>query len=428
MNPGSAATPGAAYRDANVMRWLTGFGLGLLGDQIYFIALAWTATQISGPSTVGLVLGAGSIPRLLLLLFGGALADRFGPKRMVIYSDLSRALIMGVLAILLTTTLPSVWTLLVLAVIFGIVDALFLPAIGALPPRLVDSGELARLQAMRGFVQRASMIVGAPLAGLLVAAYGLVSAFALNAVLFAISVIVLLMTRLKPLILVEQPENSPALDESSREGIFAEILTGIQYVRRQRVLLAVILLTAVAELGLAGPLNVGIPLLANQEGWRAAGIGYLFAAFGFGAACSALALTLIGRVPRAGVIACIAIASMGPLLICLGLAPSIFVAVIAAAGIGLASGICVALLGALTLTSSDAAHLGRVLSLSSLASFGGVPIAYFLTGMMSERLGAAFPFVLCGVVVTAVGSLGLTGRALRTAELPAKTEPKTRNP
>lgn len=419
MTSGAAASPKAAYRDANVIRWLTGFGLGLLGDQIYFIALAWTTTQLFGPSFVGLVLGAGSVPRLILLLFGGALADRLGPKRMVIYSDSSRALIMVVLTILLLTTPPSVAILLTLAVLFGIVDALFLPAVGALPPLLVAPNELARLQSMRGFVQRASMIIGAPIAGMLVATNGLAAAFALNAVFFTASVIVLLMTRLNPPTEPPAPSQSQTSDLQSSVGIFGEIAVGIRYVRRKRLLLAVITLTAATELGLAGPLNVGIPLLASQAGWGASGVGLLLAGFGVGAMVSALFLTIIGRVSRAGMIVCISIICMGPLLVGLGLSSTMPVAIVAAGGIGVASGICVALLGALTITGSDSAHLGRVLALSSLASFGGVPVAYLLTGILSERFGVGFLFVLCGGIVTVVGSLGLLAKSLQAAELPA---------
>ncbi|MEJ5946923.1 hypothetical protein WDZ17_16635, partial [Pseudokineococcus basanitobsidens] len=71
----------AAYRDLNVLRWIAGLFLSLLGDQVFFIALAWTATQVASPAVAGLVVAAGAVPRAVLMLGGGALADRAGPRR-----------------------------------------------------------------------------------------------------------------------------------------------------------------------------------------------------------------------------------------------------------------------------------------------------------------------------------------------------------
>ncbi len=84
------------------------------------------------------------------MLGGGVLADRFGPRRVVIGSDAVRcAVILGTAAALLLTS-PSLGLLITVALVFGTVDALFLPAVGALPPRIAGPAQLARLQGLRG--------------------------------------------------------------------------------------------------------------------------------------------------------------------------------------------------------------------------------------------------------------------------------------
>ncbi|MGN0116558.1 MAG: MFS transporter, partial [Streptomyces albidoflavus] len=80
-----AARP--AYRDANVLRWLTAYTASVAGDVVFFLALSWAATRAGGPSQVGLVVAAGAVPRAVLMLGGGVVADRFGPRRVAVLSD-----------------------------------------------------------------------------------------------------------------------------------------------------------------------------------------------------------------------------------------------------------------------------------------------------------------------------------------------------
>ncbi|NEB86240.1 MFS transporter, partial [Streptomyces anulatus] len=133
-----------AHRDPNVLRWLGAYTASMVGDSIYFMALAWAAARTGSASGTGLVLAAGSIPRALLMLGGGVLADRLGPRRVVIGSDAARAVLVLGLAAVLVLTAPTVGVLVAVALLFGAVDALFLPAVGALPARISPPGQLAR--------------------------------------------------------------------------------------------------------------------------------------------------------------------------------------------------------------------------------------------------------------------------------------------
>ncbi|MBM7054573.1 MFS transporter [Streptomyces durocortorensis] len=78
---GTAAPALPAYRDMNVLRWLAAHTASVTGDVVYFLALSWSATRAAGPSQVGLVIAAGALPRAVLMLGGGVVADRFGPRR-----------------------------------------------------------------------------------------------------------------------------------------------------------------------------------------------------------------------------------------------------------------------------------------------------------------------------------------------------------
>ncbi|WP_344527712.1 MFS transporter, partial [Streptomyces rectiviolaceus] len=145
------ATEKPAHQDGNVLRWLGAYTASMVGDSVYFVALSWAATRSGSPAQTGLVLAVGSVPRAVLMLGGGVIADRFGPRRVVIGSDAVRCAVILAVAVLLLLATPGIWLLVLVALVFGAVDALFLPSVGALPPRITAPGQLGRVQGMRGF-------------------------------------------------------------------------------------------------------------------------------------------------------------------------------------------------------------------------------------------------------------------------------------
>ncbi|WP_435372442.1 MFS transporter [Streptomyces ficellus] len=161
--------------------------------------MSWAVVRSGSPGAAGAVMAVSALPRALPLLGGGVVADRFGPRRVVLAADTVRCLSTLALAALLFAATPGLWLLTAVAVVFGIVDALFMPAVGALPPRIAPPGQLARIQGLRGLAHRAALVLGAPLGGLAVAAGGSVAAFGLAGLLFALSLPLLLALRIHPL-------------------------------------------------------------------------------------------------------------------------------------------------------------------------------------------------------------------------------------
>ena len=123
----------ASWRLPHFQRYLFGLTADVVGDQVWFIALAWAATRAGDPATAGGVVSVGTIPRMLVFLPAGAVVDRFGALRVAQLAQLVRVVAMlatiGV-AIAAPTSVPL---LMALAVTFGLADALRLPAANALP-------------------------------------------------------------------------------------------------------------------------------------------------------------------------------------------------------------------------------------------------------------------------------------------------------
>ena len=84
VEPTLLGTPPPFRRDLMVQTWLVMKALSDAGDAIWTIAVAWTAVQIASPAIAGLVVAAGTVPRALILLVGGAIADRVDARRMML--------------------------------------------------------------------------------------------------------------------------------------------------------------------------------------------------------------------------------------------------------------------------------------------------------------------------------------------------------
>jgi MFS family permease len=378
---------------------------------VYFVALGWSAQKAASPAEVGLVMAAGALPRALLMLGGGVVADRFNPRRVVLGSDALRCLLILAVAAGIALTAPALWILVSVALVFGVVDALFVPAVGALPPRITSTDQLARVSGMRSLSVRLSQIAGPPIGGLAMGLGGAAATFAVAGVLFALSLPLLLTLRIRPL--GTGGEVQPAPGSAGKD-----LLDGLRYVRHHRLIGPLVSACAVCELGLTGTANVGMVLLNAERGWGPSGYGWIIGSFGAGAAASAALLAIAGWLPRAGLMLAgtLLVACAGAATI--GLVPSLWLAAVLAAVIGLSAGVFGSLNSALIQTAADPAYLGRVTSVAMLTVVGLAPLSYPVVGAAIGAWGAAPVFVGCGAFAGLGVVIALTSAAVRHAELP----------
>ncbi|GLX48200.1 MFS transporter [Streptomyces hygroscopicus subsp. hygroscopicus] len=397
-----------AHRDGNVLRWLGGHVGSAVGDNVYFLALSWAAVQAGTPAQAGLVTAASALPRALLMLGGGVVADRYGPRRVVLASTGARTALVLTAAVLLLATGPGLWGLGIVAVLFGVVDAVFLPAAGALPALLAGRDQLARVQAMRGLGTRLANVLGGPIGGLGVALGGTGGAFGLAALLMGASLITLSAVRVRV----------PAHDAPARRGVLAELRDGLRHIGRDPVLRFLVLSIALNDLGFVGPMNLGLTLLAQERGWGSAGMGLVLAGFGAGAGSASVLLAWRGRVPHAGRVMAASTVAGALAVAALARVPSAAGAAGAALVVGLLAGLSGALAAALVQSNAGAAYVGRVTSVSTLVGYGVAPLTFPLVGWSVARWEAGPVFAVCAGVSALGGVVALVVPALRRAELP----------
>ncbi|OKH90319.1 MFS transporter [Streptomyces uncialis] len=333
-------------------------------------------------------------------------ADRFGPRRVAVVSDAVRCAVVLAAAVAVMLASPSVWLLVTVALIFGVVDAVFMPAVGALPPRITAPDQLARVQGMRGLSIRLSNAVGPLLAGTVLVIGGAAGAFTAAGVLFALSLVTLLTVRI-----------TPSAEVPQRASAWRELGDGLRYVRRHRMLAPLVTVIGLSEMCFSGPVATGLVLLAEERGWGASGMGWIASAFSVGAAASALLLTVSTRIPRAGLVMCGALLATAAGAVALGHAASLPIAVMFGSLIGLTSGFTTTLTGALIQTETDPRYLGRVVSVTTLCTLGLAPVLFPAVGITVALWGADMFFIGCGAICLLAAALGLSVPVIRHAEL-----------
>jgi MFS family permease len=204
-----------AYR----LVWI-GRATSSVGDRLIFIAFAFAVLHVGGSATdLGLILGAGTLVRVILLLAGGVWADRLPRQLVMLTADATRGAVELALAILLIAGHATLWQLTLGFLAHSAAASFFGPASDGLVPQLVPKGELQQANALLELTQNAPAIFGPVLSGLLISLFGLGWVFLVDAATFAVSGVCLALVKLPP----REPRE--------REGFVQELLAGWQAVR-----------------------------------------------------------------------------------------------------------------------------------------------------------------------------------------------------
>lgn len=391
--PSRSAFVNPAYRS-----YLAATAVSYIGDAIWFVALGWGAAQLDDPVQASMVLAVGTIPRALLLPLGGAVADRFGVRRIMVGGDLVCAAVMVAATILLGSGHTSALLLAALAALVGLVDAANIPASSALPRLLLDEDQLPSGNGLLQLLGRLAIPVGAPLGGLLLAQGGLPMVTGVNALTFLCSAT--LVARLRPRVGMLSPP--------PEESLFRSMASGVGYVVRQPGIAMLLTVVTIANM-VSGPvIAVGIPLRASREGWGAQGLGWFSACFAVGAGIGALGV-IKSNVPlrRAGTVGMAWLVPQALLIASLGVAPSLPAALILGVFTGITAGPAGALLLGLVQGSVEMRFQARVMGLMSFAGLGLAPVAFTGYGLAVQLTSLQFTGILLGVAELLAAAYGL---------------------
>lgn len=406
--PTMLRTPPAFRRDAMVQSWLTVKALSDAGDAIWTIAIAWTAVQIASPAVAGLVVAAGTIPRAVILLIGGAIADRVNPRRMMLLFNGIRVIVLVVTAVWILLSAPTVAVLLVATIAFGICDAFYEPAAGTISRQLVRPADLPAYSALSQTLSRLGTMVGAAAGGFLVAWIGMPGSAAADAITFTV-VIAFIAIWLKPRFAL------PRTGEDTT--VLQGVASGFRHLGDDSATRTLVIALSGLNLAVGPALAIGLPLQATAHGWGAGAVGIFEALVGGGAMVGAL-VVMRWRPRREAIGGFRALVVQGIGIVLVGVGSPIVVG-LGCLLIGLTAGFASVLLGATFAATIAPDYLGRMSSLTRLGDDCLMPLAMALFGLLAGVMPTWAPFALYGGALIVLMFVPLRNPHLRAISLRA---------
>lgn len=415
-----AQSRAALFRDRN-FRWLIGGGsLSLLGDQFTLIALPWLVLTMTGDTLVlGTVLALISVPRALFILVGGAIADRYSPKQVLLLTKYVNTVLLGLLAALVFTgalTLPMVYAL---ALGIGLSTAFSIPSGTAMMPHVVQPEQLQSANSIQLGLRQLSMFVGPLLAGLLIALFGdgagssmanakgIALAFGFDAFSFALSAWTLARVATRP---VAARPSGPAAPVGS------SIAEGLRHFWRDVELRTCFIYWAAVALLIMGPIHIALPVLAStQPGLGAAAFGIMVGAHGAGTLAGMVASGIRPglRVGSLGTTILVFDAVIGLLFIPMGQIGAAWQGAGLMLTIGLLGGFMQVAVFTWIQRRVPPALLGRAMSLFMFIFMGLAPISAAVTGWIMRGVTLGQLFAASGGTLVALAVLAFAGSQMR---------------
>ena len=359
-----------------------------IGDGVAILALVLYVQETHGTGTaVGGLLLATSLPRFLGPL-AGVVVDRVEQRSLMVLCDLGQVALFVAIAVFV----PPYPVLLVLVAATATLDTLFAPAGRTAVPALVGEGQLMRANAWIGTSLNIRVAAGPILGGLLVAAFGVRGALAVNAATFLVSA----------LVLIGLPSlRAPAGGEQAR-GFLAIGMDGLRFAWRNPVVrtLIVALFVGVAFAGLD---DVALVFLVRDTlGGGPLAYGLVTGAYGLGMLAGSLGLSWKATAAAAATVFFVGWVASGVGAVLTGIAPLIALVAVAQAIAGAGNAVDVIAMDTLVQENTPRDMMGRVFGLVGTAAPAGHSIAFAGGGFLVDLFGPRVTFLIAGLGVLLV--------------------------
>lgn len=383
-----------SLRNRNYRLFFAGQATSITGSWMQKIAQAWLVLELTDSGTLlGVTAALQHLPTLLMGAWAGLLADRLDKRRILLWTQSGAAVPALLLGVLTVTGLVTLWMVLVLALMLGLVEALDKPARHSFVIEMVGPEHVTNAVALNNIVLNAGKVIGPALAGVLISTVGLASTFLVNAVSYVAIVLALLLMRPDQLFPAARTRRAPG-----------QLRDGLRYVRGEPSLLGPLVLMTVSGL-LAYEWTVTLPMFARDTfGGDAQVVGLMFTAMGAGAIVGGLAVA--GTLRATTNLLIVAGLVFATVVVGTAVAPDVAAALALLFVLGGASVAFRAVGSALVQLRADPEMRGRAMSLLIVAITGTTPVGGPLVGWIGETFGPRTALALGGVA-TALAAVGM---------------------
>lgn len=340
----------------------------------------YIAKTLNLEASLGVVFVALSVPRLIFMIVGGAVADKFPKKNIMFYSNIIRAILVATILTWFIVGDVTLYTFALFALFFGLADAFFWSADGSILPELVEKSRLTQANSLTQMTNQASVILGPVLGGILIK-------FTNYETIFSITILLLIVAA----ILVQKIHFTVPEQKNTDKGMFTSIKEGILYVKESPFLSTFLICSAFLNLFLIGPMQVGFPLFVkNVLHGDSLQFSYLEASVGGGMAIGAVIVGLKNINRRRGLFCIIMMLLSGVFFLSINFSTVLWQALLAGMFYGITIAMAIVPLMAMIQSTVKEEMMGRVMSLLMLSSMGFIPLSYAFT---SIALAMGIPIV-----------------------------------
>lgn len=385
-----------------------------LGNGLSPVALAYGVLSLPGSkgTDLSLVMAARISPMILFMLFGGVIGDRFKRNRIVGGSDIVGSFIASVSAFAFIFGFASVPLLCIMGGLFGILNALWWPAMSGVLPEIMPKASLQKANAIISLVSNFGFIIGALIGGTVVTLYGSGWALLVDALTFLVAGILLWFI------------NLPAIAAKEKSSMLHDLKIGWhEFISRSWVVSVVVAFTFI-NLCFEATISVLGPLSFNTGGHGPRNWSFNLAAITAGMLVgSVIALKI--HFPRPLVLGMTAVAFMSGWNLTLAMGVALPVVLASAFIAGIAIEIFGVAWGSSMQANIPKESYSRVVSYDALGSYALAPIGIAFAGPFAEWLGTSTTLYGCGAIILIASLLPLLLKSVRNLKSNLVDQPLT---
>lgn len=374
------------FRNRTFVLLLVAGVFAVVGFSMFLTTTTWYVVTILGSaSSLGLVLIAATVPRLLMMAFGGVLADKYKKTTIMFSTNLIQSVLLFTIFYLVHTDDMTFAILLVLAGVFGMLDAFFGPASSSMIPKIVAKSQLQKANAYFQGVDQVSFIAGPILAGLIMESSTVSISYLVATILVFLSALVIFPPFIKEAPVENQVKQNPVKD-------FKE---GFSYIRNSSFLLTGLLVLITLNFFVFGALHIAIPLLVDFHGGTPINLSYMEVSLGVGMVISTGILSFV-QIKRRGLTSLAGLFASLITLLLFSQAPSLWLLTAIVFLIGFSMSFVYIPFFTAAQENTDNRLMGRVMSIIFLAMNGFDPIAYGIVSALVAG-GVSIQLILLGL-------------------------------
>lgn len=363
------------FRNPPFIFLFIGSFLAIIGYSMFFMTTTWfVISELGSASLLGIILIAITVPRILMMAFGGVLADKFKKTTIMFSTSLIQGVLLVILFLMNNANQLTFVYLIILGFFFGTLDAFSGPAGTSLIPKIVQKNQIKQANAVIQGLGQIGFVIGPIISGTVMEFAGVTTGYLVSAIIVLLSAFFIF-----PPFLKEGP-----VDNTIQQTPLKDLIDGFSYVKASKFLITGILILITLNFFAFGAISIAIPILVETYGGTPINLSYIDAALGVGMLVSTAIIAMIkirrrGLTSIAGLIATLIVA------IAFSQIPNLYILTALAFFIGFTMTFVSIPFFASAQEDTDPRIMGRVMSIVFLAMNGFDPLAYASVTLLVSR-------------------------------------------